>query len=68
MVVEMSCQCGASLVLEGVEDTFAMLLTLRFADSHTSCGYMTPLKTEEPTKSVRHEINFKHKAHTDDED
>jgi hypothetical protein len=68
MLIAMSCQCGASLELDGADDTFALLMANRFADSHTKCGFMTTTKADSPTSTVRHEIKFKPKAYQDDEE
>lgn len=68
MLVAMSCACGASIELEGADDTFTLLLATRFSDSHVKCGFMTSTKSDSPTSTVRHEIKFKPKAYQDDEE
>lgn len=67
MFIEMSCQCGALIQLDGVNDTFTMLMATRFADSHTSCGFVTPLSTDE-SKSSRREVTKPKALKEDDED
>lgn len=54
MFVEMSCACGAALQVDGLEDTYIMLMGNRFAESHVSCGFVTPLNGDGP-KSARRE-------------
>lgn len=53
MFIEMSCQCGALIQLDGVNDTFTLLMATRFADSHTSCGFVTPVNNDESRPSRR---------------
>jgi hypothetical protein len=54
MFVEMACACGAALQVDGLEDTYIMLMGNRFAESHVECGYVTPLNGDSP-KVVRRE-------------
>lgn len=67
MFVEMSCQCGATLQLDGVNDTFTLLMSNRFANSHTACGYVTPL-SDDTTKPTRREAPKPKALKEDDED
>lgn len=46
MFIEMSCQCGAAIQMDGVNDTYTMLMSSRFANAHTVCGYMSPVADE----------------------
>lgn len=47
MFLDMACQCGAALQLDGLSETFVMLMAVRFADAHTACGFVTPLRDTE---------------------
>ena len=64
MLVAMVCSCGASLELQGTNDTYTMLMSSRFADAHVGCGFLTPTVQERPSqgKSAPSAISF------DDED
>jgi hypothetical protein len=55
MFIEMSCQCGAAIQMDGVNDTYTMLMSNRFANAHTVCGYMSSM-TDEATKTKRDSI------------
>lgn len=69
MFVEMSCQCGAGLQLDGVNEMYTMLMSTRFADSHVDCGFVTPIVTEEPNTRAKRSIDVKPKVlREDDED
>ena len=69
MFVEMSCQCGAILQLDGVNEMYTMLMSTRFADSHVDCGFVTPLVTEESANRSKLSIDAKPKVlREDDED
>lgn len=50
MFIEMSCQCGAAIQMDGVNDTYTMLMSSRFANAHTVCGYMSPIADESKAK------------------
>ena len=50
MFIEMSCQCGAAIQMDGVNDTYTMLMSSRFANAHTVCGYMSPTADESKSK------------------
>lgn len=68
MFVEMSCKCGSAIQLDGVNDTYTLLMSNRFAESHISCGYVTPVAFDGPTTTKRN-TNIKPKAlQEDDED
>jgi hypothetical protein len=56
MFVEMSCACGAALQVDGLEDTYIMLMGNRFAESHTGCGFVTPLNGDGPKVTRREPI------------
>ena len=58
MFIEMSCQCGAGIQLDGVNESFMLLYGTRFADSHVSCGYITPITKDKPDQTKRHDINL----------
>jgi hypothetical protein len=67
MFVEMSCQCGATLQLDGVNDTFTLLMANRFANSHTGCGYVTSV-ADDSEKTTRREAPKPKALKEDDED
>ena len=53
MFLEMSCGCGAALQIDGLGDTYMLLMGTRFAESHVDCGFMTPLNSDIETTSRR---------------
>lgn len=59
MYLEMNCQCGAGIQMEGINENFVLLYGTRFADSHVSCGFITPLTKDKQERTTRHDINFK---------
>lgn len=58
MFIEMNCQCGAGIQLDGVNETFMLFYSTRFADAHTSCGYITPVIKDKPDQTKRYDINL----------
>jgi len=43
MFVELNCgQCASSLSLEADDETAVWIITNRFANAHTSCGFVAP--------------------------
>lgn len=60
MQVDMVCVCGAAL-LASAEDSYdwVMLLVTRFTDAHVSCGYLTPLVTDDTATSKSLGIDVK---------
>ena len=71
MFVEMSCSCGATLQLDGADDTGTWLMAVRFSDAHTTCGFVSPVVTDNQEKTARYELKFKPKQkinHEDEED
>jgi hypothetical protein len=71
MFVEMSCNCGATLQLDGFEETSTLLMANRFSEAHTVCGYVTPINGDTQDKTSRYELKFKPKQrikHEDEED
>ena len=53
MHFEMICSCGASIAINSTKDRdeASWLLCNRFASAHASCGYVTPLKDENPAST-----------------
>lgn len=71
MFVEMSCACGATLQVDGADDTATWLMASRFSEAHTECGFVTPLNRDEQEKTSRYELKFRPKQrirHDDEED
>lgn len=68
MFIEMSCQCGALLQLDGVNESFTMVTAVRFTEAHVKCGFVTPTKRDEPERTVRREIDLTIATPKDDED
>lgn len=71
MFVEMMCACGATLQVDGADDTATWLWANRFTEAHTECGFMTPVMRDEQEKTTRYELKFKTKErinHDDEED
>lgn len=66
MFLDMSCQCGAGIQMDGINENFMLLYGTRFADSHVACGYITPLNTDKPERTIRHDLNFKTKDRNED--
>jgi len=66
MFLEMACQCGASIQMDGINESFMVLYGTRFADSHVTCGFVTPLNTDKQDRTIRHDINFKTKDRNED--
>jgi hypothetical protein len=64
MFVEMSCQCGAAIQMDGVNDTYTMLMSSRFANAHTVCGYMSSAADE--TGKARRDSVIKPKIKKED--
>jgi len=56
--IDMACKCGSALQLDGLEDNFIMLMSLRFAESHQVCGYIAPPVTDSPERRTRRSINL----------
>lgn len=54
MFIDMACQCGASMQLDGVNEMFTLVMSNRFAEAHVSCGYMT--RTADAPKPKRENI------------
>ena len=50
MFIEMTCQCGAGMQLEGVNESFTLVMSTRFAEAHASCGYVAPLADQPKSK------------------
>lgn len=67
MFVELSCKCGSVMQLDGINESYTMLMTSRFAESHTDCGFVTPLNNDQP-KTTRRDVNIKPKAFTEDDE
>ncbi|CAB4128848.1 hypothetical protein UFOVP225_90 [uncultured Caudovirales phage] len=67
MFLEMSCACGAAVQIDGLGDTYMILMGTRFAESHVGCGFMTPLNGEGP-KITRREPMKPRIFKEDDED
>ena len=54
MFVTMTCSCGADLELDIQDnDNLVLLWAQRFTDSHTSCGFMTPVVKDAPEKAQK---------------
>lgn len=52
MFITMTCSCGADLELDlDNNDTLGMTWAQRFADSHTPCGFMSPLVKDRPEET-----------------
>ena len=54
--------------LEGLNDTYTMLMTNRFVEAHVQCGFATPVSTEQPQTVRKDAPMFKPKAFTDDDE
>jgi hypothetical protein len=58
MFFEMMCNCSATFQVDTNDEhsSAVWLMANRFATAHTSCGFMTPVITDEPEKTKRYEI------------
>jgi len=68
MFTEMSCKCGATLQLDGFNDSFTEFTTIRFLDAHIICGFVTPVKKEMPDRTVRRELDIRQIVPLDDDE
>ena len=49
MFVEMICTCGASMQMEQSENETALwLLSTRFVEAHTDCGFVSGINKDRP--------------------
>lgn len=64
--IDMACKCGSALQLDGLDEDFIVLMTLRFAESHQVCGYIAPTVTDAPERRIRRSINLTN-LHDEDE-
>jgi hypothetical protein len=66
MFVELVCTCGASMQFEQSNNEDALwLLTNRFVESHTSCGFVNKLQSDSPDKTERYDLKFKRRPRLD---
>jgi len=68
MFAEMSCKCGSTLQLDGLNDTFTEFTTIRFLEAHVGCGFVTPVKKDEPDKTTKRDIEIKRIVFKDDDE
>jgi hypothetical protein len=68
MFVEMSCKCGAMLQVDGFNESFTQFTTVRFLEAHVGCGFVTPVKTEIPERTVRKEFDIRQIVPLDDDE
>jgi hypothetical protein len=68
MFAEMSCKCGAMIQLDGLNESLTEFTLFRFLDAHVSCGFVTPVKKDEPDRTSRREIDIRHIAFKDDDE
>jgi hypothetical protein len=68
MFAEMSCKCGSTLQLDGLNDAFTEFTTIRFLEAHVGCGFVTPVKKDEPDKTTKRDIEIKRIVFKDDDE
>jgi hypothetical protein len=68
MFIEMSCKCGAMIQVDGFNESFTQLTTIRFLDAHVNCGFVTPVKKEMPDRTVRKEFDVRQIVPLDDDE
>jgi hypothetical protein len=68
MFIEMSCKCGAMIQLDGFNDSFTELTTVRFLDAHITCGFVSPTKKETPERTIRREFDIKQIVQQDEDE
>lgn len=68
MFVEMSCKCGAMLQVDGFNESFTQFTTVRFLEAHVGCGFVTPVKSEIPERTVRKEFDIRQIVPQDDDE
>lgn len=60
MFVELVCNCGASFQVEQSDNEDALwLLTNRFVEAHTVCGFVTDTKRDRTEQTTKYELKFK---------
>ena len=67
MFFEMMCNCSATFQLDADDEhaDAAWLMARRFANAHTSCGFMTPIVMDQPEKTRRYEISERRERETE---
>jgi hypothetical protein len=60
MFVEMSCNCGATLQVDSLEnETIGLVWGQRFVNAHQDCGFVSKVKEEVEEKTKRYDITHK---------
>jgi hypothetical protein len=47
------------LQLDGFNDSFTEFNTIRFLEAHVGCGFVNPIKKDEPEKTSRREFEIR---------
>ncbi len=68
MFAEMSCKCGSTIQLDGFNDSLTELTAVRFMEAHISCGFVTPIKSDEPEKTNRKNMDVKQRVFKEDDE
>ena len=68
MFAEMSCKCGSTMQLDGLNDTLTEFTVIRFLEAHVVCGFVTPVKKDEPERTSRRDIDIRHIVFKDDDE
>lgn len=68
MFIEMSCQCGAMINIDGFNESFTYLTTSRFLEAHVSCGFVNPTKNDGAERTIRREFDIKKIVQLDDDE
>lgn len=58
--IEMSCNCEASFQADlDDSDNLMLLWAQSFVNAHKECGFMAPINTDLPEKTVRYDVMYK---------
>jgi len=68
MFAEMSCKCGSTIQLDGINDTLTEFTVIRFLEAHVACGFVTPIKKDEPERTTRREIDIRNIVFKDEDE
>ena len=53
--IDMMCKCGAEFQLQVGSSEALLLFAERFANAHTNCGYLAPIKNDVKEETTRYD-------------
>jgi len=68
MFADMACKCGSAIQLDGFNDALTEFTVVRFLEAHIVCGFVTPVKSDDPEKTSRRNMDVKRRVFKEDDE